>query len=488
MRLPSSLFIRIIFWSLVNLGVIAFVMVAMFRVELRMDAESPFYGHSVQRLQELASTIETEIADNHWDRWDEVIEKHASSNRVDIFLFTNVGEQLAGPEVTLPVDVLTVLRTKPGGGPRDLRSPENTAVGFRGHSYRLFRTKTTEPSRYWVGVRIPVHDLPGIPPRRGSLLLRSKSLAAGGLFFDVVPWVKIGVCLVLMSVVLWYPLIRSITRPIEKLTVATEAIADGKFDQEVDINDTSELGRLGEAVNHMAGRLDHFITGQKRFMGDIAHELCSPVARLRMALEILDLKAGPELKGRVKDLEEEVVEMTELVNELLSFSKAGVAGTSVDLIPVPAVETARKAVDRETREGGRVFVEGDESIQLLGTAEFVDRAVGNLIRNALRYAGKDHSIRIIVQALNGDVYLRVKDQGPGIPDDVVDHIFDPFFRPEESRNRETGGVGLGLAIVRSCVHACGGSVRCRNRTDKGLEVTMKFKRVQENQGETGTLF
>ncbi len=462
---------------MVNLGVIVFVLVTMFRVQLSMDPESPFYGRSTQRIQELARAVEVELEESHWSKWGEMLEKHAEDWKVDLLLFENRGKQLAGEETTLPRDVEELLTSV--GPRRGQAGGEAEIVGGQGHTYRIFRTTTENPKRYWVGVRIPFRTSADMVQVRSTLMIRSTSMTAGGLFLDLGPWVKIGLCMALLSVVLWYPLIRSITQPISKMTEVTEAISHGKFDQVLDESDTSELGRLAGAINRMAGRLDHFVVGQKRFLGDIAHELCSPVARLRMALSILDRKAGPDLKERVMDLEEEAIEMSELINELLSFSKAGVTGGKVELEPVRVFDAASKAIERETREGGDVKLTGDESLMILGTPEFIDRAVGNLVRNSLRYAGRDNPIRVRVQALNGDVYVRVKDEGPGIPEEVIGHVFDPFFRPEESRTRETGGAGLGMAIVRSCVQACGGSVKCRNRTHKGLEVTMKFDKLEQ---------
>jgi two-component system sensor histidine kinase CpxA len=106
--------------------------------------------------------------------------------------------------------------------------------------------------------------------------------------------------------------------------------------------------------------------------------------------------------------------------------------------------------------------------------EYVYRSLGNVLRNAIRYAGECGPITISAHLNDGKVSIVVADRGPGIPEAELEEVFKPFYRPEYARQRETGGVGLGLAIVRTSIEACGGTVRCRNRADKGLEVEIQL--------------
>ena len=110
----------------------------------------------------------------------------------------------------------------------------------------------------------------------------------------------------------------------------------------------------------------------------------------------------------------------------------------------------------------------------LGQPDFLFRSLANLVRNAVRYAGHAGPIQVSASSLGHDVSIRVSDQGPGVPDAEIEEIFKPFYRPEFARQRETGGTGLGLAIVKSCIEACGGIVRCRNRSPQGLEVEIRL--------------
>ncbi len=137
--------------------------------------------------------------------------------------------------------------------------------------------------------------------------------------------------------------------------------------------------------------------------------------------------------------------------------------------------TLREAVERENAAGeSDVRVELEEPLVALADYEYLLRAISNLIRNAIRYAGAAGPITVSGRRDSGEVVVVVADNGIGIPEDEIDRVFAPFYRLETSRNRKTGGVGLGLAIVRSCVDACHGRVICRNRKPAGLEVEIRL--------------
>jgi len=145
---------------------------------------------------------------------------------------------------------------------------------------------TSHPGRYWVGSRIRVSASEKSAP--AVLLAMSDSISGGGLFFDVTPWAVVGCGVVLISALFWFLVARGITRSISQMTHATEEIAAGRFEVRVPAERRDELGRLGQGINRMASRLSGFVTGQRRFLGDIAHELCSPIARMGVAVGILE--------------------------------------------------------------------------------------------------------------------------------------------------------------------------------------------------------
>ncbi|MEO6788861.1 MAG: HAMP domain-containing sensor histidine kinase [Chthoniobacteraceae bacterium] len=334
-----------------------------------------------------------------------------------------------------------------------------------------------KPAMYWIGVRTPLPTDTGRPGPPTTLLIAVPSLATGGLLLDVSPWLWVGAGVLVCSVLLWLPLVRGITRSIGQMTGAAGQMAQGQFGTRVDTARRDELGRLGESLNHMAGRLGEYVTGQKRFLGDIAHELCSPLARMEMALGVLEQRAAAEQIDHVNDVREEVRHMSSLVNELLSFSKAGLRAKELELRPVPLAELCRRVIAREAEGKADISVSVDAALKVLGDPDLLARAVGNVLRNAVRYAGDAGPIVLIATARGADVTLAITDSGPGVPPETLHRLFDPFYRPESARTREGGGSGLGLAIVKSCMEACGGSVTVRNVKPSGLEVGMVMSRA-----------
>ena len=168
--------------------------------------------------------------------------------------------------------------------------------------------------------------------------------------------------------------------------------------------------------------------------------------------------------------------MSGLVNELLSFSKASLGGAQLKLKPLAVRDIVEQAVQRESGPQANIRVEVEPELEVVGDADLLQRALANLIRNAIRYAGTNGPITVSAAGEGEAVLLKVSDSGPGVPEELVQRLFDPFFRVDDARTRESGGVGLGLTIVKTCVEACGGSVTCRNRQPSGLEVLIRLQR------------
>ncbi len=345
------------------------------------------------------------------------------------------------------------------------------------NGFPKFIVRAGEPPQYWIGVRTPLPNDNGRPGVPSSLLIVVPSLASGGLLLDVTPWLWGGAALLACSVLLWLPLVRGITRSVRQMTGAAGQMAQGQFGTRVDTDRRDELGRLGESLNHMAGRLGEYVTGQKRFLGDIAHELCSPLARMEMALGVLEQQASEKQQGYVTDVREEVRHMSSLVNELLSFSKAGLRAKDLELRAVPLAELCAGVITREALGKSDISVNVDAALSVLADPDLLARAIGNVLRNAIRYAGESGPIALGSTTRGAHVFLAITDSGPGVAPETLHRLFDPFYRPETARTREGGGAGLGLAIVKSCVEACGGSVTVKNAQPSGLEVTMTLRRA-----------
>lgn len=166
--------------------------------------------------------------------------------------------------------------------------------------------------------------------------------------------------------------------------------------------------------------------------------------------------------------------MSTLVNELLSFSKASLK-REVALQPVAVARLVQGMLQREDADSAQFCVEVPEGIVALVDPDLLGRAIGNLVRNALRYAAGTGPIEITAMEQDTHVLLVVRDHGLGVPENALPRLFDPFYRPDIARTRESGGAGLGLAIVKSCVEACEGTVTARNCDGGGFEVTLRLR-------------
>jgi two-component system sensor histidine kinase CpxA len=304
------------------------------------------------------------------------------------------------------------------------------------------------------------------------LVAVSDSIGLGGLVLDFTPWIIAIAAIILFSLLFWLPLVRGITRSIREMTGATARVAEGRFDIRVRDRRTDELGQLAASINQMAQRLSGFVDGQKRFLGDIAHELCSPLARAQLALGIMEQKMSAET---LADLHEEIQQMSSLVNELLSFSKASLAAGRIDLQSLPLREQVDRAIERENLSGAQLLITIDPALWVKAEPGLLCRAISNLLRNAVKYAGHAGPIEIDATRSASHITLTISDHGPGVPPDALPQLFDPFFRVDISRARETGGAGLGLAIVKTCIDSCSGAVTCQNRPPHGLSVSITLQ-------------
>lgn len=419
--------------------------------------------------------------------------------------------------------VLDGRRVRRGGGP-GARPGADGAFGPR--VFALATNSGKGETTYWLGVRVPLPEPTAGPPGGGSraggtavqdlsrprppgvLLASTQSWYRFAEFTGLARWIPVGLALVGMSALLWWPLVRSITGTVSRITRVTEAVALGALDTRVPVRSVGggdELSRLAVAINHMTARLERLVRDERRFMADIAHELGSPVARAQVALGLLerriealsrdpaslDVVSAEKTRTSLADVREEVEQMASLVQELLSFSKAAVGAKNVRREPVDVADVLLAAVAWERAES-LVAVSTDLGTVALGDPELLTRAVANLVRNAVRYAGDAGPIRLTATTHApahgeeaGGVVVRVSDEGPGVSPDALQRLGDPFYRPESARTREGGGAGLGLAIVRTCVDAMGGSLTFANRVPRGFEVTIRLRSADLAEGTGG---
>ncbi len=344
------------------------------------------------------------------------------------------------------------------------------------HAHGQFMVHSRNPDRFWICTRVNLNNSGNSFPLPAILVGISDNIWQNNMIFDAKFILEASSLLIFFSVVFWWPFVHSISHSLSKLTSATEGIAEGKFETRLKVHRGDEIGRLSDAVNKMAERLATFVSGQKRFLGDISHELFSPIARLQMALELLDEDATGDQKALVQDIREEIEEMNNLVNELLAFSKAGLKGKDLELTAINPKSIVTELVDKMNL-GDQVVLRLAEDLKVLADPLMLSRALSNILRNSVRYAGDKGPITVASEKHGDLVSMIISDCGSGVPEEAIKRLTEPFFRPEASRSRSSGGVGLGLAIVKSCVEACNGTLLLRNRPQGGFEVEIRLQQA-----------
>lgn len=279
---------------------------------------------------------------------------------------------------------------------------------------------------------------PGWPPYLGPLILLTV------LFFAVAGGA--------------YPVVRRLTRRLESLKRGVEAFGAGQLAQRVEVGGRDEVAAVASSFNLAAARIEALVRANKSLLANASHELRSPLARMKMAVSMLD-DAGPTQRERLKqEIQTNVAELDALVEEVLLASRLDAPQTPlpqepVDLLALAAEEGAR--VDA-TVEGRSVVVRGDEKL--------LRRALRNLLENARRYGGGEVHVDLV--QTGRQVQLRVCDRGPGVPDGLRERIFEPFYRLP-GHAEQAGGIGLGLSLVKQIAERHGGNVRCESRQGGG---------------------
>ncbi len=501
MKVSFPLTLKVSLWLLANLLLLASAGGALYVSQFGLGWNSLTRGALGEQLQSIGDSIARDLTVEPEGARPAILAARSNKYGADFFLFRNDGTQVAGPKVELPASVSTELSRGflrgedgppgPGGRPPRPRPPRGDgppedfgppgkrppAPGARppgearmSEGRLIFHTGS--PTATWILLRVPIASDYGRPVP-GTVIIRASSLWTVGRLLHAGPWLAIAIGALVLSVLFWLPLVGSINRALHRLSGATERIAEGQFDTRVNLHRRDELGNLGTSVNRMAERLDTLVNGQKRFLGDVAHELGSPLGRLQVATEILETRADPALRDHVADVREEVQHMAALVNELLAFTKAGLRPRDAELADLPLAPLIRDMLARE-HATARVTLTLPDNLTARADAALLARALGNLVRNALRYTAATDAVRLTAQRDGAALIVVVEDEGPGVPPEALARLGEPFYRPETARTRETGGVGLGLAIVRSSVAACGGDVHFTNRPPHGFRAEVRL--------------
>ncbi|MFY8043116.1 MAG: sensor histidine kinase [Rhodoferax sp.] len=262
-----------------------------------------------------------------------------------------------------------------------------------------------------------------------------------------------------------YPIVRHLTRRLETLRAGVERWGDGDLAARVPLTGDDEVGFLATRFNHAAQRVQSLVqsheallASQKSLLANASHELRSPLARIRMGLELMGSSPSPAFKAEIA---RNISELDQLIEEILLASRLDAKdadmGTieSVDLVGLAAEECARTQAVLDTTAA---------SLNVPGISKLLRRAIRNLLENARRYGAGE--VTLVLAHESTHAVVQVCDRGPGVPAALQERIFEPFYRLPGASERE-GGVGLGLALVKSITLRHGGTVTCSNRPNGG---------------------
>ncbi|HYM77531.1 MAG TPA: ATP-binding protein [Candidatus Dormibacteraeota bacterium] len=447
----KSLFLRIFlsFWiALALFGVLAILVTIAFRprsstwealrTTVLNDAVSAYEQGGEQELRRYLDSVD-------------------ATQHVRVYLFDEHGNELSrrpAPDWAMRVAA---------GGPR---APHDGFIFPAPPVQRDSRASSDGKHRYTVVLGLP----PG--PR---VFFGPRGLPVPGLIIAII---SSGLVCYFLS---WY-----MTKPIVRLRTAARRLAAGDLTARTGApvsTGRDEVAGLMRDFDAMAERIETLLKAQSRLLNDISHELRSPLARLNVALGLARQRAGMESTDMLDRIELEASRLNEMIGRILTLARLEDGEQPVPETPVPLDELVLSVTeDAEFEAQARhchvhtSIPEGDWKVR--GNASLLHSAVENVVRNAIRYTQEGTSVEVSlvseVRAGVHDAVLRISDSGPGVPPAALEKLFEPFYRLDDARGRQTGGVGLGLAIAERAVRFHGGKVAAFNREGGGLMVEIRL--------------
>jgi signal transduction histidine kinase len=371
------------------------------------------------------------------------------------WLYDKNGFELDGTSGPPEARALATLALAPGGG--DFIPSRETGMA-------AVRERGSAGESYVMVVEAPLPPPPGMEP--------------------VMTVVRLLVVLT-VSGLICYVLARYLTAPMLGLGAAVRQFASGDHSVRVGPalgSRNDEISRLAHDFDRMAERIESLLTSQRVLLRDISHELRSPLARLNVALELCRKGTDPEIAKNLDRIEREASKLNEMIEQLLTLNRveSGISGlerTRIDLARL--IQEVSDDADFEARNlNRRVVILSREECSTDGNDELLRRAIENVARNAVRYTAAGSAVDISLRRIQGNSNPRglitIRDHGRGVPEESIPHLFKPFYRADQGRDRESGGAGLGLAITEAAIRLHNGTVQAMNADDGGLivEITL----------------
>ena len=446
-----TLFLKIFIWFwLAAAGIIGVLVLMLWITDAQTLPERVSRGPLSEVLNVFAESTARAYEQEGPQGLEQYIRKSTKDTGTEVYLYDAEGRPITAPGPDNVPEVVKAVESQQ-------QTQQRISRMYMGRA--TWGKMVTGPSgkRYVVAVRF---HAPGMRP---SFFTPSRVIA-----------------MILTAGLVCYLLALYLTSPLKKLKSAVQSFAQGNMDARVSPqlgNRKDELGDLGREFDQMAERISTLIASQKRLLADISHELRSPLARLSVALELARKNSPPLATPALNRIEQEAERLNELVGQLLALTRLESGAERVPAETVLLEELLQQVVDDANYEAKPLHKEvkvGElEKCRVTGSPELLRSAIENVIRNAVRYTAPGTSVEVALQWKLDTAELTVRDHGPGVPESELGHIFEPFYRVSESRDRASGGAGLGLSIAERTVKLHGGSINARN-VEGGLLVTTRL--------------
>jgi len=288
----------------------------------------------------------------------------------------------------------------------------------------------------------------------------------------------------IFSAIICFLIAHYLTKPIEQLRDATHELARGNLDIRAGENLGNRQDEIAELVrdfDSMAGELRNQIQSERNLLSGVSHELRSPIARIRLALTLARDADDDERAEMLNRIEQDTIQLDSMLERILTVARleSGQQKPQFEELSLNDVidDVLHDAKFEAAATGGEITYRGDGDVQVNGDAGLLRSAIENVVRNAIFYSGQDGKIDVQLDRANDAAVISVRDNGPGVPESALPLLFKPFYRVDHSRGTTTGGMGLGLAIVRNAVAIHGGSVSAKNVLPRGLEVELRLPMI-----------
>jgi len=452
-----TLFLKIFLWFwLANAILVAVLVAANVWV---LSPGGPPGRQAIQRIVSKSLSLAGRLAVESLDfggrkALDEFLAKTRTDTGIPMSLLDAKGQPLGSP--SLPE----------GAGPSIEEAIRSGKAGVDRSVSDAFATQpfqTTDGRSFLLLAELPVPFGGGAMWPTMLMLMLAAVLTAGG------------VC---------YALARHLTAPVRRLQTATWRLADGQLDVRVRKaagGRHDELGDLERDFDYMAERIATLMRTQRRLLWDISHELRSPLARVSVAVGLARRNEGTEREAAIDQIDRDAGRLNDLITRLLALARleSGIDNGAPRTVDVGSLirDVASDAQFEATSRGCRVRVLTCEACNATGSPDVLRSAVENVVRNAVAYSAPNTDVELQFDRFNGENgpigVLKVRDHGPGVPDNELPDIFRPFHRSTNGR-RQNGSAGLGLSIAERAIRSHGGSITASNVPGGGLLVEIRL--------------